>query len=169
MCLETRPGLVRVRYRLWCISNVQAKGKLSVLARVRAFLDRHIDYPAALAGAVVLGSLVFAVNCGHGWNQAAVAAAKQATYTFFAGGALVRLNERLALTIDPAAVGMITGVVCSGALAVSLTYCVHSLRGTPEPLYSTLPTLFLVVPGFVFLGARARYKARLVEEQEGAR
>ena len=136
---------------------------MNVFARVRAFMDRHIDYPAALAGAVVLGSLVFAVNYGHGWNQAAVAAAKQATYTFFAGGALVRLNERLALSLNPAAVGVIMGVACAGTLAVSLTYFVHSLRGTPEPLHSTLPTLLLVVPGFVFLGARARYKAALEE------
>lgn len=135
---------------------------MNVIFRVRAFLDRHIDYPAALAGAVVLGSLVFAVNYGHGCNQALIAAAKQAIYTFFAGGALVRLNERLALSINPAAAGVIIGFACSGALAVILTYCVHSLRGTPEPLYSTLPTLTLVVPGFVFLGVRARYKVRSV-------
>ena len=51
---------------------------MNVFARVRAFMDRHIDYPAALAGAVVLGSLVFAVNYGHGWNEALIAAAKQA-------------------------------------------------------------------------------------------
>ena len=75
---------------------------------------------------------------------------------------MVRLNERLALSINPAAAGVIMGVACSGALAVILTYCVHSLRGTPEPLYSTLPTLTLVVPGFVFLGVRARYTVRSV-------
>ncbi|MCX2978450.1 hypothetical protein [Candidatus Marimicrobium litorale] len=82
---------------------------MTLFARIRAFLDRHIDYPAALAGAVVLGSLVFVINYGHGWNQALVAAAKQTTYTFFAGGALVRLNERLALSINPAAAGVIMG------------------------------------------------------------
>ena len=97
-------------------------------ARVRGFLDRHIDYPAALAGAVMLGGLVFAVNYGHGWRQAAGAAGKQATYTFFAGGLMVRLNERLALSINPVVVGVITGATLSGALAVSLTYFIHSLK-----------------------------------------
>ena len=59
---------------------------MNVFARVRAFMDRHIDYPAALAGAVVLGSLVFAVNYGHGWNEALIAAAKQATLYLLRGG-----------------------------------------------------------------------------------
>ena len=144
---------------------MQANRKMNTFARARAFLDRHIDYSAALAGALVLGSIVFAVNYGHGWNQALVAAGKQAIYTFFAGGVMVRLNERLALAVNPAAVGIIIGVTCSGALAVSLTFCVHSLRGTPEPLYSTLPTLILVVPGLIFLGVRARCRAALAEAQ----
>lgn len=127
--------------------------------RLRAFLDRHIDYPAAIAGATVLGTIVFVINCDHGWGNALVAAAKQATYTFFAGGFMVRLNERIALALNPAVVAVAAGVLCSGTLAVSLTYLVHSLRGTPEPLNSTLPTLVLLVPGFIFLGLRARYKA----------
>lgn len=125
---------------------------------VRTFLDRHIDYPAAIAGACVLGSIVFLINRDHGWDNALVAAGKQATYTFFAGGYMVRLNERIALAVNPAVIGVFTGMLCSGTLAVSLTYLVHSLRGTPEPLNSTLPTLLLLVPGFLFLGTRARYK-----------
>lgn len=132
---------------------------MSLLGRVRAFLDKHIDYPAAIAGATVLGTIVFFVNYDHGWNSALVAAGKQATYTFFAGGYMVRLNERIALALTPAVLAIAAGVLCSGTLAVSLTYLVHSLRGTPEPLNSTLPTLILLVPGFVFLGVRARYKA----------
>lgn len=132
---------------------------MKVLSRVRGFLDKHIDYPAAIAGATVLGTIVFFVNYDHGWNSALVAAGKQATYTFFAGGYMVRLNERIALALNPAPLAVAAGVLCSGALAVSLTFLVHSLRGTPEPLHSTLPTLVLVVPGFVFLGLRARSRS----------
>lgn len=127
--------------------------------RLRAFLDRHIDYPAAIAGAAVLGTIVFVINYDHGWNGALVAAAKQATYTFFAGGYMVRLNERIALALNPALVAVAAGVLCSGTLAVTLTFLLHSMRGTPEPINSTLPTLLLLVPGFIFLGLRARYKA----------
>jgi hypothetical protein len=129
------------------------------LSRLRALLDKHIDYPAAIAGATVLGIIVFFINYDHGWESALVAAGKQATYTFVAGGYMVRLNERIALALGPAVVAVSAGVLCSGTLAVSLTYLVHSLRGTPEPLNSTLPTLVLLVPGFIFLGLRARHKA----------
>ena len=140
---------------------------MSVPARIRAFLDKHIDYPAAIAGATVLGSIVFVINHEHGWNSALVAAGKQAAYTFFAGGYMVRLNERIALALNPAVLAVVAGMLCSGTLAVSLTYLVHSLRGTPEPLNSTLPTLALLVPGFLFLGARARRK-RLRQRGAGA-
>jgi len=131
---------------------------VSVYTRTRAFLDKHIDYPAAIAGATVLGAIVFVINSDHGWHSALVAAGKQATYTFFAGGYMVRLNERIALALDPAFLAVIAGMLCSGTLAISLTYLVHSLRGTPEPLNSTLPTLVLLVPAFIFLGIRARYR-----------
>ena len=127
-------------------------------ARLRAFMDAHIDYPAAIAGATVLGSIVFIINYDYGYNSALVAAGKQATYTFFAGGYMVRLNQRLALSAHPAIVAVPAGVLCAGGLAVCLTYLLHSLKGTPEPLYSTLPTVILASLGFTFLGIRARYQ-----------
>ena len=128
------------------------------LRRLKQFLDRHIDYPAAVIGALVLGSIVFFVNLDHGWQGASVAAAKQATYTFFAGGYMVRLNERIALGLNPALLAVPAGMFCAGGLAVSLTYLVHSMRGTPEPFNSTLPTLVLATFGFIVLGIRARMK-----------
>ncbi|MEM9255562.1 MAG: hypothetical protein AAGA91_08940 [Pseudomonadota bacterium] len=125
--------------------------------RLIAFLNRHIDYPAAVAGAFVLGSIVFWINLDAGWEGATVAASKQAVYTFFAGGFMVRLNERLALALEPALLAIPAGVLCAGGLAVTLTFIVHSIRGTPEPLNSTVPTMVLCVFGFAFLGMRARY------------
>lgn len=126
------------------------------LRQIKAFLDRHIDYRGAIAGAAVLGSIVLYVNIDHGWGPALVAAGKQATYTFFAGGYMVRLNERIALALESGLLAVPAGMFCAGGLAVSLTYLVHSMRGTPEPLNSTVPTLVLALFGFAFLGIRAR-------------
>ena len=109
-------------------------------------------------GALVLGSLVFFVNLDHGWQGALIAAAKQGIYTFFAGGYMVRLNERIAVGVNPAWLAVSAGMLCAGGLAVTLTYLVHSLRGTPEPFNSTLPTLVLATFGFVYLGISARRK-----------
>ncbi|NND69568.1 MAG: hypothetical protein HKN19_18395 [Halioglobus sp.] len=129
---------------------------METIRRIKAFLDRHIDYRGAVAGAVVLGSIVFYINLDHGLQSALVAAAKQATYTFFAGGYMVRLNERLALAFEPAVLVVGAGMFGAGGLASGLTFLVHNMRGTPEPINSTLPTLILATFGFAFLGIRAR-------------
>jgi hypothetical protein len=139
---------------------------METISTIRSFLDKHIDYPAAVAGAIVLGGIVLAINLDHGWSSALVAAGKQATYTFFAGGYMVRLNERIALALNPAILAVPAGILCAGGLAVTLTYFVHSLRGTPEPLNSTIPTLLLVIFGFAFLGVRARYRQSRQQEND---
>ncbi len=131
---------------------------LETRRRLKQFLDKHIDYRGAVAGATVLGALVFYVNSDHGWAGATTAALKQAIYTFFAGGYMMRLNERLSLAVNPAPLGVLAGVLGAGGLAVLLTYGVHSLKGTPEPLNSTLPTMALVIFGFTVLGTWNRYK-----------
>lgn len=131
---------------------------MSAYSGIRAFLDKHIDYPAAIAGAIILSSIVFTINVDHGWSSALLAAGKQFTYTFFAGGYMARLNERIALALNPALVAVPAGVLCAGGLAITLTYLVHSLKGTPEPLNSTIPTMVLVILAFTFLGIRARHK-----------
>jgi len=129
---------------------------MGTLGGLKAFLDRHIDYRGAVAGALVLGGLVLYINLAHGWHDALVAAGKQAVYTFLAGGYMMRLNERIALACNPGIVAVPLGVACAGGLATALTYLVHSMKGTPEPLNSTLPTVAVVVFGFTFLGVMAR-------------
>lgn len=131
---------------------------MSRLRSLKAFLDRHIDYRGAVAGALILGSVVYYVNHDHGAAGATTAALKQATYTFFAGGYMMRLNERICLAVNPAALGVLAGMLGAGGLAVTLTFILHSLRGTPEPFHSTVPTILLVCFGFTLLGTWTRYK-----------
>lgn len=130
-----------------------------MLRRVKAALDAHIDYRGAVIGATLLGAIVFWLNRSHGAPLAATAALKQATYTFFVAGFIVRNNERLALRRAAPAVSLLLATAVSSCLAVGLTFLVHSLKGTPEPLLSTLPTALLGPPGFLVLGWRARREA----------
>ena len=122
-------------------------------------MDAHIDYTSAAAGAVVLGGVVFWINHEHGVSGATTAALKQATYTFFAAGFIAKNNERLACRLDNKALSLLLAVGVSSSIAIALTYLVHSLKGTPEPLLSTVPTMLMAPPGFLALGWRAR-KAR---------
>lgn len=119
-----------------------------LIERATTLASKLLDLRMAFAGAAFMGTLVFAVNVSHGVGPALVAAAKQASYTFFFAGMVMRLAERLASTLDPRALAVTVATVVPSILAVSLTFGVHSLRGTPDPIASTLPTLFLGPPSF---------------------
>ena len=127
-----------------------------VLQRAIRFGARHIDYRMAVIGALFMGSLVFAVNLSHGPGPASVAAAKQATYTFFFAGWVMRTCERLAVGLEPGAVAIAVAFVVPSCMAVGFTYLVHSLRGTPDPVASTIPTLLIAPPSFLWWAVKHR-------------
>ncbi len=127
-----------------------------MLSRVKATLDANVDYAAAAMGAALLGGIVFALNRSHGTASAATAALKQATYTFFVAGFIVKNNERLARKLAAPVPSILLATTVSTCLAVGLTFLVHSLKGTPEPALSTLPTALIGPPSFLLLARRAR-------------
>ena len=130
-----------------------------MLTRIKATLDANIDYGGAIMGATLLGAVVFWVNRAHGTAPATTAALKQATYTFFVAGFIVKNNERLALRLAKPARSLVLATTVSSGLAVGLTFFMHSLKGTPEPVLSTLPTALKGPPGFLVLAWRARRRA----------
>ena len=130
-----------------------------MLRRLKHTLDAHIDYGGAIMGATLLGVIVFWLNLPHGAARAAPAALKQATYTFFVAGFIVKNNERLARKWAAPAPSLLLATTVSSCLAVGLTFLVHSVKGTPEPALSTLPTALMGPPGFLVLGWRARRTA----------
>ena len=46
-----------------------------------------------LGGAIAMGLIVFFINWDHGIIPGLIAAGKQATYTFLAGGFMMRMNH----------------------------------------------------------------------------
>ena len=136
-----------------------------MLRRIKATRDANVDYGAAAVGATALGTIVFALNRSHGTASAATAALKQATYTFFVAGFIVRNNERLARRLAAPARSIALATIVSSSLAVGLTFLVHSLKGTPEPVLSTLPTALMGPPSFLLLARRAR-RSWLKEDKE---
>jgi len=116
--------------------------------RITALLSRILDLRMAFAGAAFMGTLVFAVNASHGAAPALVAAAKQATYTFFFAGLVMRWSNHLASTIAGRGWAIAAATLFPSLLAVGLTFGVHSLRGTPDPVASTVPTLIFGPPSF---------------------
>jgi len=123
---------------------------------VKAFGSRYIDYRMAWLGAAGMGLIVWLVNLSHGIQAALVAASKQAAYTFFFAGLVTRTCERLAVTYRDPKAAYPLAILIPSAMAIGMTYIVHSLKGTPEPFLSTLPTILLAPPAFLWWGRKKR-------------
>ena len=109
-----------------------------------------------LVGALVMGTIVFFINWDHGIGLGLIAATKQASYTFLAGGIMMRITENIAAYFTSNFVAIFLAVLTPTIIAVTLTYLLHSLKGTPEPLNSTIPTMILAPWGFLWWAARKR-------------
>jgi len=145
-----------MRHRLPGLLDVN----LPMLKCIKSVMDANIDYRGAIVGASLLGGIVFWINHHHGTTLAVSAAMKQATYTFFVAGFIVKNNEKLAQKLPQPARSLLLATTVSSCLAVGLTFLVHSLKGTPEPVLSTLPTALMGPPGFLVLAWRARQQAQ---------
>ncbi len=132
------------------------QGQTTPLKQLIQWGAQYIDYSAAWKAALFLGTIVWCINLAHGPWAALPAALKQASYTFFVAGFIVRLCEVLALRYQPHIPALLLATLIPSCIAVGLTFLVHSLRGTPEPLFSTLPTLLLAPPSFAVWAWRCR-------------
>jgi hypothetical protein len=115
---------------------------------MKAFFLKYVDVSTAWKAALFLGGVVYAINFSHGAIAAIPAALKQAVYTLFASGFIVRLCENLITKVRPMFIAWPLAILLPSAVAVGLTFIMHNLKGTPEPLYSTLPTLLVTPPAF---------------------
>lgn len=120
------------------------------------FITKHVDFRMAFAGAAVMGTAVYLINVSDDPKLAVIAALKQAAYTFFFAGWVMRLCEHLARNIESRALALWLSFLIPSCLAIGLTYGIHSLKGTAFPLYSTLPTLLMGPPSFLIWGRRHR-------------
>ena len=117
-----------------------------------------------LIGGSVMAAIVFFINVDHGIVPGLTAAAKQGLYTFLAGGTMMRICENIAAYFSSDVLALFLSLLIPSMLAVSLTYLVHSLKGTPEPLNSTIPTMFLAPMGFLWWGVRKRKQLKTVRD-----
>ena len=124
--------------------------------RLVQFFTRYVDVSTAWKAALFLGLVVFAINAQHGAWAALPAALKQATYTFFVAGFIIRLCENLATKTSLGYLAFPLAVIAPSCIAIGLTYLLHNLKGTPEPFHSTLPTILMAPPSFLVWAWRVR-------------
>lgn len=114
------------------------------------------DLQSAVLGALLMGGIVWWINSSHGVLLATTAASKQAAYTFLMGGVIMRLATRLAERNGPGWLVVATATLIPTAVTVGATFFVHSLKGTPEPVASTVPVALLSPPVFIGWALKTR-------------
>lgn len=119
---------------------------------------KHIDFRIGLIGGVVMGGIVFTVNYTSTADLAGsfTASLKQGAYTFLFGGVVMKLCETLSTSIRKRISAILLATLIPSLMAISLTFAVHSLKGTPKPVASTIPTALLVIPSTFVWAIRKR-------------
>ena len=123
---------------------------------MRARIPSWFDLRAGIVGSLIMGSMVAAINFSHGPTAAAISAGKQAVYTFFFGGLIMQFCAWLAARGGARFRVVGVAIVVPSIITIVLIYLVHSLRGTPEPLLSTVPVAIASPLGFTFWSRRVR-------------
>lgn len=129
-----------------------------VLKTIPKYAYKYINPKIGLIAALIMGSIVFIINMKHGWFLSTTAAFKQGIYTFFFSGFIVKLLEYLVKKIKNPYLSIPASVLVISGFTSLLVYAVHSLKGTPEPLLSTVPTILMAPPGFLVLAIRFKRK-----------
>ncbi len=106
------------------------------------------DAKMGFIGAFAMGVIVYFINADHDPSGAVIAASKQFFYTFFIGGFFTKMVENLAITWDDKTLSVFLAIVIPALLTITLTFIMHNLKGTPEPINSTIPTTFLAPLSF---------------------
>jgi len=118
---------------------------------------RFINYKMGIYGAIFLGFVVFVINfrLTAEWGPSMTASLKQGSYTFLFGGVIMKFCEILAIKIKQQFLAIGLAIILPAVIAVSLTFGLHNLRGTPRPIASTIPTL-LIIPATAVVAVKKR-------------
>ncbi len=133
--------------------------------------SRFIDYKMGIAGAIVMGGIVFAINylSTKEITGSTTAALKQGSYTFLLGGSLMKSCEYLATRINPKYFAITLSVIIPSVFTLFLTYKMHQLKGTPKPFESTVPTV-IIIPATAIWGWKKRkeYEIELLSNESNS-
>ena len=116
--------------------------------------NKYFDFKIGLAGGIVMGIIVYFINhnATSDFINSFIAALKQGVYTFLFGGAIMKLCEIIAIKIKPYLPAIFFAMLIPSFVSLILTFGVHSLKGTPRPVESTIPTAIFVIPSTLIWG-----------------
>lgn len=136
--------------------------------KIKSFF-KYFDWKIGLAGGLVMGIIVFFINYHptSDFLYSIIAALKQGIYTFFFGGMIMRMCELIALKIKPLYAAVFLAMLIPSFISLALTFGVHSMKGTPKPLESTIPTAIFVIPSTLIWGYLKRKRQKKFPDKAG--
>ena len=148
------------------MNPVQKGIKQNIRKRNELGNNRYFNMKIGVGGAIFMSVLVYFINADHGMVPASIAAAKQAFYTFLMAGTNLKLAENLAIKFKSSRLSLFLAGFIPSVITIGMTYAVHSLKGTPEPFASTIPTILLGPPSiFIFVYQKRKQLTRLRKEK----
>lgn len=116
----------------------------------------YINAKYGILGAVFMGSWVYYLNYGHPFPGPLTASLKQAAYTFFVGGSITKLVEKLVKREGKRVWHIFLAVLAATAITAVLMILLHSAKGTPAKFETILWTILIAPPGFIIVAIRER-------------
>ena len=136
---------------------------------MKTFLAQHFDWRSGVKAGALFALIVFLINVFAtdpiNWTGSATAAIKQFVYTFLIGSWLFGLAQWVSGHFRSPVLGICVSTVLVGSFASALILGMHSLRGTPEPLLSSLPA---IIVGLVIVPALLMRKQGLMKNRGSA-
>lgn len=97
-------------------------------------------------GGLFSGGIAFYANIDAGYQAALVPGLKQFVYSLLVGGTLVRITERISISLDKKALSLFFAALVPATITTILITSIHLFKGTPNPLqtiiYTAAPTPF---------------------------
>lgn len=130
---------------------------LSFVKKIINYCSHFIDFKMGVLIAFLMGGIVFTINyvATHQTFASLTAFGKQWVYSFLFGGAVLKSSERITNAFKSKMLAVTLATLIPSIVSLLLVYGIHSLKGTPRPFESTLPTL-LVIPGALYWALRKR-------------
>jgi hypothetical protein len=136
------------------------------MKKIWVLFKRFIDIRLGIIGAIFMGSVVAYINSDSGIFPASIAALKQALYTFFIGGVIIKILDLIVNRIQKKVYAYVVSIAVATFLTTSMVYIVHCMKGTPKPIDSTIATVILAPPGYIYLAYFKRKNHHSPEEAE---
>ena len=97
-------------------------------------------------GGLLSGAIAFYANIDAGMDAALIPALKQFIYSMLVGGTLVRITERISISLDKKTLSILFATIVPVTITTILISSIHLFKGTPNPLqtiiYTAAPTPF---------------------------